>query len=138
MKKESLKKIKFALEWFKTGNATEAARQLGYKAPSSAAQRLKADEYVEEQMSMLREIFSIRNAAMEEKEVFNGKIATIEEVLAELTGIMRGDDDKTGIRERLKAAEDLLKYYDDASPQEGDNKETGIIFLPEVKEEEEA
>ncbi|MCH5213308.1 MAG: hypothetical protein J1G06_09845 [Oscillospiraceae bacterium] len=61
------------------------------------------------------------------------KVAPLEEVLATLTSIMRGDE-QTNVRESLKAAEDLLKYYGDAKPPEADGKQTGVVLLPEVSE----
>lgn len=160
--KESLNKLKFALEWFKTGDAVEAARQTGYKAPKGAAKRLKADPYVNERMQALGEMF----VRADDDGAGQYDVAPPEEVLARLTSIMRGDDPdekeivlkestvkydpvskakttdnrerveivavKVNVRERLKAAEDLLKHYTDANQLGVDNENTGVVILPEI------
>ena len=95
MKKLSEKQKRFIDYYVETGNATEAARKAGYKqAHVQGSQNLeKLSEYIKERM----------------KELENERIATADEVLRYLTGVMR--DITLEAKDRTKAAELLGKRH---------------------------
>lgn len=66
------------------------------------------------------------------------KIATQSEVLAFFTDVMRRDiDDNVKISEAMSAAEKLYRHYREEKPNDTNQKETGVVLLPEVKRKEE-
>lgn len=94
----------FADYYIETGNATEAARRVGYKKPnvqgSQNLEKLSIKSYIEERVK-----------ASDEKRIAKG-----EEVLEYLTKVMRGEEkDQFGLdaslQDRTKAAELLGKRY---------------------------
>lgn len=94
----------FADYYIETGNATEAARRVGYKKPnvqgSQNLEKLSIKSYIEERVK-----------ALDEKRIAKG-----EEVLQYLTKVMRGEEkDQFGLdpslQDRTKAAELLGKRY---------------------------
>lgn len=66
------------------------------------------------------------------------KMATQDEVLEFLTGVMRreSDDGTVKISEALSAADKLYRHFRETDIAEGDKKETGIVILPTIKIEE--
>ncbi|MDF7668541.1 terminase small subunit [Lactobacillus sp. ESL0703] len=108
----TVKQQKFADEYIKSGNATEAAIKAGYSkraAYSIGQENLKKVEianYLEKRM----------------KEISDSKVADQQEILEYLSSVMRGEqtedvatakgifkDAKVGARDRIKAAELLGK-----------------------------
>ncbi|MDF7683510.1 terminase small subunit [Lactobacillus sp. ESL0679] len=108
----TVKQQKFANEYIKSGNATEAAIKAGYSkrtAYSIGQENLKKVEianYLEKRM----------------KEISDSKVADQQEILEYLSSVMRGEqtedvatangiykDVKVGARDRIKAAELLGK-----------------------------
>lgn len=67
------------------------------------------------------------------------KIATQKEVLEFYTDIMRRDipDETIKLSEAMSAADKLYKHFKDTTSDESDNKETGIVILPEIQKGEE-
>lgn len=91
------KQRRFIDYYIELGNATRAAKKAGYSAKT--ANRIGA-----ENLSKLDFVIQERLAANQDD-----RIASRDEVLATITGIMR--DESAGTKERLKAAELLAKRY---------------------------
>lgn len=103
-KKLTPKQRAFADYYIELGNATEAARRVGYKKPnvqgSQNLEKLSIKSYIAERINALDET----------------RIAKGEEVLEYLTKVMRGEEkDQFGLdaslQDRTKAAELLGKRY---------------------------
>ena len=122
MAKLTLKQRRFIDAYIETGNATEAARKAGYS--EKTARFVGAENLTKPN---IRQAIQARLDAME-----SAKTATPEEVMQHLTAAMRGEiqeecivvegtgdgcsearimQKQIGARERLKAAELLLKRY---------------------------
>lgn len=163
-----IRKIQFAIEYYRCGNGTEACRKLGYKAPEKAASRLKKDKAVKEYLKQLDETFNLRRLAEEDLNRVKEDIAGINEVLATFTRILRGEETeetvvvlkaqktsfedgtktttneehvekvetKTRNMDRLRAGENLMKYYAEAEKRSADEcgGEGGVVILAEIKE----
>jgi len=97
MKKLSEKQKRFIDYYVETGNATEAAKKAGYRGNNlnriGSENLSKLDGYIKERM----------------KELENERIATADEVLRYLTGVMR--DITLEAKDRTKAAELLGKRH---------------------------
>ena len=66
------------------------------------------------------------------------KIATKTEVLETLTEIMRSTPDEgVKITEVISAGEKLYKILKEEAAEKNDEKQYGIVILPEIKEESE-
>lgn len=111
------KQRKFADEYIKSGNATEAYVNAGYKVRSNETARANASRmltnanvkaYIESRM----------------KELESAKLATAQETLEYLTSVMRGEQTETVVsakglyknvevsaKDRITAAKELLKRY---------------------------
>lgn len=65
----------------------------------------------------------------------NNKIATQKEVLEFYTDIMRRNipDENIKLSEAISAADKIYKHYKETTIAKNDEKETGIVFIPEVK-----
>lgn len=106
--------------YVETGNAMEAARRAGYKQP-----QVQGAENLEKPR--------IKNAIAERmKELENARIATANEVLQNLTAIIRGEVE-ADIKDRLKAMELLLKRY----PTPLDEREQ-LLRIKRIEREAEA
>lgn len=107
MDKLTEKQKRFIDYYIKSGNATEAAREAGYKAKTDKAMQNigsenlgKLGEYIQERI----------------KELDDKRIASADEVLRYLTSVLRGEEkDQFGfeasLKDRNKAAELLGKRY---------------------------
>ena len=63
-------------------------------------------------------------------------IATQDEILKNITDIMRSTpEDGVKVSERLSAAEKLFKMLREVKSEKDDEKVSGIVILPEIKEE---
>jgi phage terminase small subunit len=119
----------FVDAYLKTGNASEAARQAGYRRkPNVVGAELVANRSIQ---AALKE----RGAKAERK-----RIADADEVLEFFSTILR--DDQVEPKDRLKAGELLAKRYGLlVEKQEVEHKGAGVLLLPSVvspKEYEEA
>lgn len=66
------------------------------------------------------------------------KIATKTEVLETLTEIMRSTPDEgVKITEVISAGEKLYKILKEEAAEKNDEKQFGIVILPEIKEDDE-
>lgn len=67
----------------------------------------------------------------------NKKIATQKEVLEFYTDIMRRNipDENVKLSEAISAADKIYKHYKETTAAKSDEKETGIVFIPEIKTE---
>ena len=62
-------------------------------------------------------------------------IATTDEILKNLTEIMRSDpDDGVKINERISAAEKLFKMLRETKAEKDEERISGIVILPEIRE----
>lgn len=108
------KQKKFADEYIKSGNATQAAIKAGYSKNTAYAignenlKKLEIKNYIDEKMN----------------KISKPKIATAEEILEYLTSVVRGEqvedvvtnkgifhDVPVGAKDRLTAAKEILKRY---------------------------
>ncbi len=131
-KRLTLKQQRFCEEYIKSGNATEAARQAGYKQPMAQG------------FENLRKPNILNHMAgrMQEKE--KSLIASADEVLQFYSKVMRGElEDRgqpTSMNDRIKAADALQKRYmvieERLSASAGDELEGGVVELPQVAEDE--
>ncbi len=65
------------------------------------------------------------------------KIATQKEVLAFFTDVMRRDmDEGVKISEAMSAADKLYRHFRETASTNENEKETGIVILPEIKGKE--
>ncbi|MGN1115658.1 MAG: hypothetical protein ACI4TH_03745 [Candidatus Ornithomonoglobus sp.] len=65
------------------------------------------------------------------------KIATHTEVLEFLTDVMRRDiEEGVKLSDAMSAADKLHKYYMQEKDNEKDMRQTGVVILPAVKDEE--
>ncbi len=162
MKVLDLKKRAFALEYLRNGqNAKKAALSVGYKE-STAAQMgflLKDDPIVKETFKELGEIFSLSGLDDVNQDEIGKDIADINEVLQTATRIIRrketedvvikpkskvnpdgavtdGEYEILAARPKLKDVNDAMKIlmsYYSAVGDSGDEKECGVVIMPEVK-----
>ncbi len=95
----TLKQQAFCDYYIASGNATEAAKKAGYseKTAYSIGQRLLKDVEIRNQIQQASQ------------QVQKSRIATAEEILEYLSGVVRNTEETT--RERTKAAELLGKRY---------------------------
>lgn len=131
-KRLTVKQKRFCEEYIKSGNATEAARQAGYRQPNVQGPqnlvKLSISNYLAERM-MPRE---------------KSLIASADEVLQFYSKVMRGEIEdrggvETSVNDRLKAADALQKRYsaiEDRLSMAGDEMEGGVVELPQVAEDE--
>ena len=111
------KQLKFADNYIKSGNATEAYVNAGYKVRSNETARANASRlltnanvkaYIEKRL----------------KQIESAKLATAQEILEYLTSVMRGEQTETVVtskglyknvevsaKDRISAAKELLKRY---------------------------
>lgn len=115
-KKLSIKQKKFIDAYIELGNATEAAKQAGYKCKNSGAYSAVGAE----NLRKLKKFIDVRLA-----ELKTARTADLTEVIEFLTSVMRGkvEDEvinpvtgmkiklMAGVRDRLGAAKELLKRY---------------------------
>lgn len=130
-KRLTVKQKRFCEEYIKSGNATEAARQAGYKQPMAQG------------FENLRKPNILNHMAgrMQEKE--KSLIASADEVLQFYSKVMRGEIEdrggvETSVNDRLKAADALQKRYsaiEDRLSMAGDEQEGGVVELPQVADE---
>lgn len=65
------------------------------------------------------------------------KIATEKEVLEFFTDVMRRDTgDTVKISEAMSAADKLYRHFRESSQINENEKESGVVILPEIKEKE--
>lgn len=161
MKVLDLKKRAFALEYLMNGqNAKQAALSVGYKE-STAAQMgflLKNDPVVKETFKELGEIFSLSSLNDVNKDEIGKDIADINEVLQTATRIIRREEtedvvmkpkskvnpdgtvadseyDILAARPRIKDVNDAMKIlmsYYSAVTDSGDEKECGVVIMPDI------
>ncbi len=63
------------------------------------------------------------------------KMATQEEVLEFFTSVMRQNTkDEVKISEAISAADKLYRYFRDTTAPDSDQKETGVVILPEIRQ----
>lgn len=63
------------------------------------------------------------------------KIASKSEILEFYTNVMRNEEsDGAKISDRLNAAEKLHRYYKEEKAKTEERAESGVVYLPEVKE----
>ena len=62
------------------------------------------------------------------------KMATQKEVLEFFTEVMRreSDDGSVKLSEAISAADKLYRYFRETEIADTDNKETGVVILPEI------
>ncbi len=118
----NIRQERFCIEYAACGNATAAAIEAGYSAHTarSTGQRLLSTNVIK---SRIQEIAD---------EVKSEKIASIEEIQAFWTDIMRDGEQKTS--DRLKAAELLFRSkggYVPALQEEEQAGEDVIIIVPD-------
>lgn len=63
------------------------------------------------------------------------KIASQNEVLEFLTTIMRREAEDTKLSDAMSAADKLYRIIKETKEHETDAKQTGVVLLPEVREE---
>lgn len=127
--KLSPKQKLFAQNYAKSKNATQAAIDAGYSkktAKSIGSENLTKPDIQE----YLNELYSeaIGNAPQ-------GTIATIEEILAFHTSVMRGNEEGATITEKQRSANSLYEMLGNQTSIDDEN-ETGIAYLPGVKNNE--
>lgn len=96
--------IKFCEEYLVDMNATQAAVRAGYSLKTAVPQGKRLLEMAEIQARLTQRMQEIRSAS----------IATVDELLAYLTGILRGESmlaKPPDEKDRLKACELLGKHY---------------------------
>lgn len=108
----------FVDEYIKTGNATAAARHAGYANPNMQGARMLAND-------------SIKAAISEQmKDIKSQNTAEAREVMEYLTAVLRGTEPgKYSVRERLRAAELLLRRLAPFSDIEREEREARIETL---------
>jgi phage terminase small subunit len=126
--KLSPKQKLFAQNYAKSKNATQAAIDAGYSkktAKSIGSENLTKPDIQE----YLNELYSeaIGNAPQ-------GTIATIEEIFAFHTSVMRGNEEGATITEKQRSANSLYEMLSEHK-EENDN-EGGVIILAEVNDYE--
>lgn len=109
---------KFCEYYLALGNINKASEKAGYnKKRGYALMKLpEVQEYISEKLN----------------EISSDSIANTSEIMKYLTKVMRGEDDeKTSIKEKLKAAELLGKAYSIFSTKNEDKKIKGVIISGE-------
>lgn len=161
MAQSDLKKRVFALEYMKNGcNAKQAAIAIGYSEKSAAQHgyTLLKDDIVKKELKELGETFSLSNLAQVDKDIITKEIADITEVLQKATRIIRREEtEDTIIQSKRKTVDDgddnsyeiietrpklvdvnramsLMMNYYTAVSDNGDNNESGVVIMPEVRD----
>ncbi|MEH6941514.1 terminase small subunit [Bacillus sp. JJ722] len=140
------KQKRFADYYIETGNATESARKAGYKKPhvqgSQNLEKLSVRTYIDERL----------------KQMDSERIATAEEVMKYLTGVMRGETQSEVVvvenigdfmseartmnkapdeKERLKAAELIGKRYGIWTDKQNIEVQGAVTFLDDIGDDDE-
>lgn len=123
------KQIKFAEEYIKCGNATEAAKRAGYK-PETAYHT----GYENLRKPQISSYIAQRMAGQN-----NQLVAEADEVLRFYTSVMRGEiKDQFGLdpslSDRLKAGDSLMKRYAAAAEKNKSTLEKLDVLLSEFKD----
>lgn len=124
--KLSPKQKLFCEHYAKTKNATESALNAGYSKKSARVIGYEnlTKPYIQEYLNKLYGV-AIGNAP-------EGTIATLEEIMQFHTNVMRNQEEGATITERQRSANSL---YEMLSKDEGAEDESGVIVIPEVKDE---
>lgn len=63
------------------------------------------------------------------------KIASQKEVLEFFTNVMRREESDTKISDAMSAADKLYRHFKEVKETQKDEKLTGVVILPEIKED---
>lgn len=122
------KQKKFCEEYLKSGNASKAAREAGYKqAAAQGSENLQKPN-----------ILAYLSSRIEKAD--RKKIADTDEVLAFYTAAMRGNVDDgeapAGLTDRLRAADALMRRLQAVEDRKAllaeDDSNAGVVILPPV------
>lgn len=122
------KQKKFCEEYLKSGNASKAAREAGYKqAAAQGSENLQKPN-----------ILAYLSSRIEKAD--RKMIADTDEVLAFYTAAMRGNVDDgeapAGLTDRLRAADALMRRLqvveDRKALQDNDSGRAGVVILPPI------
>lgn len=110
-----------------TKNASESAKKAGYSEKTAGVmgyENLKKPQI----QAYLNQLYSeaIGNSP-------EGSIATIKEILQFHTKVMKGEEEGASITERQRSANSLYEML--IKDEDSDDEESGVIILPEVKNE---
>jgi phage terminase small subunit len=110
-----------------TKNASESAKKAGYSEKTAGVmgyENLKKPQI----QAYLNQLYSeaIGNSP-------EGSIATIKEILQFHTKVMKGQEEGATITERQRSANSLYEML--IKDEDSDDEESGVIILPEVKNE---
>lgn len=117
----------FADEYLICGNATEAARKVGYKQPhvqgSQNLEKLSVSSYIAER----------------QKQIESSRIADVKEVMEFYSAVMRGEvkdqfDIDASITDRLSAGRELMKRYEKADNTKNESLDRLDEILKGLKE----
>ena len=127
--KLSPKQKLFCEYYAKSKNATQAAIDAGYskKTAKEMGYENLTKPHIQEYLNWLY-AQAIGNAPQ-------GAIATIEEILAFHTSVMRGNEEGATITEKQRSANSLYEMLSNQTSSDDEN-ETGIAYLPGVKNNE--
>lgn len=117
----------FADEYLICGNATEAARKVGYKQPhvqgSQNLEKLSVSSYIAER----------------QKQIESSRIADVKEVMEFYSAVMRGEvkdqfDMDASLTDRLSAGRELMKRYEKADTTKNESLDRLDEILKGLKE----
>lgn len=117
----------FADEYLICGNATEAARKVGYKQPhvqgSQNLGKLSVSSYIAER----------------QKQIESSRIADVKEVMEFYSAVMRGEvkdqfDMDASLTDRLSAGRELMKRYEKADNTKNESLDRLDEILKGLKE----
>lgn len=117
----------FADEYLICGNATEAARKVGYKQPhvqgSQTLEKLSVSSYIAER----------------QKQIESSRIADVKEVMEFYSAVMRGEvkdqfDMDASLTDRLSAGRELMKRYEKADNTKNESLDRLDEILKGLKE----
>lgn len=117
----------FADEYLICGNATEAARKVGYKQPhvqgSQNLGKLSVSSYIAER----------------QKQIESSRIADVKEVMEFYSAVMRGEvkdqfDMDASLTDRLSAGRELMKRYEKADTTKNESLDRLDEILKGLKE----
>ena len=117
----------FADEYLICGNATEAARKVGYKQPhvqgSQTLEKLSVSSYIAER----------------QKQIESSRIADVKEVMEFYSAVMRGEvkdqfDMDASLTDRLSAGRELMKRYEKADNTKNESLDRLDEILKGIKE----
>ena len=117
----------FADEYLICGNATEAARKVGYKQPhvqgSQTLEKLSVSSYIAER----------------QKQIDDSRIADVKEVMEFYSAVMRGEvkdqfDMDASLTDRLSAGRELMKRYEKADNTKNESLDRLDEILKGLKE----